>query len=132
MSKHVAVETALGRFYGRDCIYVDAIAISGRTLETLKLDGTITGELCSNPKPGDILYSLQFQGILALRITEFDSCHNTDGESCFDEVIDSKWIRSLGGKVDATCRHFELITYDHVFEVVCGSYEFEVREYIEP
>jgi hypothetical protein len=48
-------------------------------------------------------------------------------ESSFDEVVDSDWIDSIGGKATARHRHILLQTYDDVFEVVCENVEFAVE-----
>ena len=126
MPRNVPVETALGRFYGRDCIYLDRLTFEDGT-STLVLDGCINGNLCTTRQPGRFVpYSLRFRGVLAVKMVELDSC-DWDHESSFDEVLDSEWIRSLGGKVTTAHRHFFVQTYDDVFDVVCEGYEFEVR-----
>lgn len=126
MPHNIPIETALGRLDGRDCIYLDHFAFEDGT-GTLALDGSINGNLCSTRQPGRFVpYKLRFHGVLAVKMVELDSC-DWDFESSFDEVRDSEWIRSLGGKVTAPQRHFFVQTYDYVFDVVCEGYEFEVQ-----
>ena len=125
MSNVVPIETALGYFRGRDCIFLDHITFHDN-FTTLELDGDINGVLCSIPQPDRYIpYSLRFRGILAVQMIELDS-DSSDGESCFDEVVASQWVLSLGGKATIAHRHFSFVTYDHVFQVVAESYEFEV------
>jgi hypothetical protein len=120
------IETDLGRLAGRDCIYLDGFAFEDGT-STLVLDGSINGNLCSIRQARRFVpYTLRFRGVLAIKMVELDSC-DWDFESSFDEVRDSVWIRSLGGKITAAQRHFFVQTYDYVFDVVCDGYEFEVH-----
>ena len=127
MSRNVPVETPLGRFYGRDCIYLDLVRFEDGTT-TLILEGSINGNLCTVSQSDDFVpYILRFRGVLALRMVELDSC-DWPCESCFDEVSDSEWVRSLGGKVTPEHRHFYFQTYDDVFEVVCETYKFEIQK----
>jgi hypothetical protein len=126
MPRNIPVETVLGHFYGRDCVYLDHLTFEDGT-STLVLDGSINGNLCTARQPGLFIpYSLRFHGVLALKMIELDSC-GWDYESSFDEVQDSEWVRSLGRKVTGTHRHFFLQTYDDVFDVVCEGYEFVVH-----
>lgn len=48
-------------------------------------------------------------------------------KSSFDEVMQSTWITSLGGKVDGSYKHYALQTYDEVFEVVCKRFTLETN-----
>ena len=126
MARNIPIETALGRLDGRDCIYLDHFTFEDGT-STLVLDGSINGNLCATRQPGRFVpYSLRFRGVLAVKMVELDSC-DWSSESSFDEVHDSEWIRSLGGKVTTARRHFFVQTYDFVFDVACEGYEFEVQ-----
>ena len=126
MPRNVPIETALGRFYGRDCIYLDRLVFQDRTT-TLVLEGGIDGDLCTVPQRGSFVsYALRFRGVLALKMVELDSW-DWGCESSFDEVHESEWLRALGGKVTAAHRHFVVQTYDDVFEVVCETFEFEIQ-----
>ena len=124
MNRSIPVKTDLGILAGRDCIYLDRIAFRDRT-GTLVLEGEINGSLCSKPQKRKwVSYTVTFHGILALKMIELDSW-NGRIRSSFDEVKDSKWVRSLGGKVGRRHKHFVVQTYDYVLEVVCSGYETE-------
>jgi hypothetical protein len=126
MSRNTPIETALGRFYGRDCIYLDRTAFEDGT-NVLSLEGSINGDLCTIKRSGHFIpYSLRFIGVLALKMVELDSWDG-DCTSCFDETHESEWVQSLGGKVSRSHRHFLVQTYDDVFEVICETHHFEVR-----
>lgn len=124
-NKYVAINTELGLLKGRNCIYLDEVSIEDGT-NTLVLNGDVDGNLCSKGRVGeDMQFTLTFTGVLALKMIELDSW-GWEGESCFDEVLDSEWIRQLGGKVTPAHRHFQIQTYDDVFDVVCSAYEFRI------
>lgn len=124
-NKYVAIDTELGLLKGRNCIYLDEVSIEDGT-NTLVLKGDVNGNLCSRGRAGeDMQFALKFTGVLALKMIELDSW-GWKGESCFDEILDSEWIRKLGGKVTAAHRHFQIQTYDDVFDVVCSDYEFRI------
>ncbi len=122
MNKYVAIVTELGILKGRDCIYLDRVSFENGT-STLVMEGKVNGNLCSERQIGRVFaYVLKFNGLLALKMIELDSWDFT-GESSFDEILDSDWIRTLGGKVTPSRRHFRIQTYDDVFDVVCSGYE---------
>lgn len=126
MPHSIPIETSLGRLFGRDCIFLDRFVFEDEK-STLVLEGCIGGKLCTIQQPDRFIpYILRFRGVLALKMMELDST-DWDGESSFDEVHDSEWIRELGGKVTPSKRHFFVQTYDYVFDVVCDGYEFEVH-----
>jgi hypothetical protein len=121
------IETPLGFVHGRDGIYLDEVIFRDRT-NTLVLIGSFNTSHCS-AAPKDIIdfdsFRMTFNEVLAVQIIELDSW-DFQCESSFDEILDSEWIRSLGGKVTATDRHFLIQTYDDVIEVVCGDFEIEL------
>ena len=126
MQHNIPVETALGYLDGRDCIYLDRFVFEDGTA-TFVLDGSINGNLCTVRQSGRFVpFTLRFRGVLAIKMVELDSC-DWDFESSFDEIRDSSWIKSLGGKITAAQRHFFVQTYDYVFDVVGEGYEFEVH-----
>lgn len=93
----------------------------------LRLKGEINKNLVSDPPESSeklIPYELVFIGVLALKMIELDSW-DFECESSFDEILDSKWVTDLGGKVSSNCKHVLVQTYDDVFEVVCSSYKFK-------
>ena len=127
MPNNAPIKTSLGFLSGRDCIYLDSVSFNDMT--TLVLAGSINGNLCSIRKPGGFIpFTLHFKGVLALTMTELDSSNWLEaGESCFEEIRNSEWVCSLGGKVTPAHRHFYVQTYDHVFEIVCEKYEFQTK-----
>ena len=127
MAQSIPVETPLGLFYGRDCLYLDAVGFEDGT-RNLVLEGAVNGNLCTKRRPGEMIpYTVRFIGVLALTMVELDSS-TADFESSFDEVRDSDWVRSLGSNVTPQHRHFYFQTYDDVFEVVCEGYEFQIGQ----
>jgi hypothetical protein len=91
------IETELGNIYGRDAIYLDSLDTVSLYPFNLKLVGSINGALCSKSSiEGFFPYELRFNRILALKIVELDSWDHSSSSS-FDEVVNSKWLQSLGG-----------------------------------
>lgn len=129
--KYTPIKTELGFLYGRDCIYLNKTEYGF----SLVLYGKINGNLCSNEQKNRFIsYKLTFKEALAVSIIELDSMYDSDSwkaESCFDEVMNSSWVKELKGKVTSNHRHFSLQTYDDVFEVVCESYKLEVLASVE-
>lgn len=124
MARNIPIITPYGILSGRDCVYLDDVKFENRT-NTLLLEGSISGNLCGIPQDADLQYILQFRGVLALNMIELDSW-NWKSASSFDEIRESDWISSLGGKVTLDHRHFFLQTYDDIFQVVCLSYELNI------
>ncbi|MEM1296443.1 MAG: hypothetical protein AAGH89_13830, partial [Verrucomicrobiota bacterium] len=90
------------------------------------LHGGLNAELCSAGERASVefpRYRIDFSGVLAFQIIELDSWDG-ESESSFDEILESEWIRDLGGKVTSEHRHFLVQTYDDVIEVVCEAFEF--------
>ncbi len=124
--KYEPIETEYGTLYGRDCIFLDDVSFLGGT-SSLKLTGEINKNLVSDtPRsaPHFMPYELTFWGVLALKMIEFDSW-DYESVSSFDEVVHSKWIEKLGGKITNKHKHIFVQTYDDVFDVVCSSYKFK-------
>ena len=118
------VETPLGIAKGRDAIYLDAIKWTQRTSRII-LHGEFNAELCSDGSRASTefpRYTITFSGVLAVKMIELDSWDG-ESESSFDQIIDSQWIKELGGKVTSTHRHFLIQTYDDVIEVVCDGFD---------
>jgi hypothetical protein len=76
-------------------------------------------------------YSIRFSGVLAFQMVELDTWDSMQRggwpETSFDEVINSSWLAGMRGKVKPVHRHFLFQTYDQVFEVICQSYELEMK-----
>ncbi len=126
MNTFSPVRTELGYLQGRDWIFLDEV-IFRNGLNTLVLEGEINGNLCSVKAVGeDIPYQMVFRGVLALKMVELDSWV-FESKSSFDRVLDSSWVKELGGKVNENHQHYLVQTYDEVFEVVCAKCEFYVK-----
>ena len=124
-----ALRTPLGHINGRDGIFLDQVVFRGDT-STLVLVASLNASLCSDAKGNVIDFvgcKFAFTGVLALKMVELDSW---DGrcESCFDEVLDSQWVKELGGKVTPFHRHLLIQTYDDVIEVVCQDFSVELAQ----
>ncbi|MAU01874.1 MAG: hypothetical protein CL608_32455 [Anaerolineaceae bacterium] len=120
------IKTEYGFLAGRDCIFLDDVSFLDGT-HKLRLKGKINKNLVSDPPDTldhFIPYELVFTGVLALKMIELDSW-DFKCASSFDEVLDSEWVASLGGKVTHEDKHIFIQTYDDVFEVVCSRYEFK-------
>lgn len=121
------IETPLGFVSGRDGIYLELVEFKDLT-STVVLDCSFNTNLCSaSPQDNGQFQSckITFKGVLAIQIIELDSW-DCESETSFDEIVDSGWIKMLGGKVTQAHRHFLLQTYDDVFEIVCNSCDIEL------
>jgi hypothetical protein len=124
--KRIPIETPFGILKGRDAIHLDHVIFEDRTNKVV-LKGAVT-RVTRKPLNVDFTgFSLRFHGVLAFRCLELDSSH-WDWESCFEEIGDSDWVQTLGGKVTPKHRHFFVQTYDDVFDIVCSGYEFSVQQ----
>ncbi len=109
-------------------MYLDAIKFPDGP-DTLVLEGEINGDLCETRTAGKFIpYQLTFYGVMALKMLELDSWQ-WDGQttSSFIEVQESSWIQALEGKVTSSHKHYFVLTYDNVFEVVCSRFEFQAN-----
>jgi len=130
MNNHFPINTELGILKGRDCIFLDEVKLEiGQN--NLILLGEINGDLCSREQSGlYIPYEISFNGVLALKMIELDSW-DYNSKSSFDEIMESNWIKELGGKVKSKHRHFFFQTYDEVFEIVCSDYVFTTFKHLK-
>ena len=127
MQEYQAIQTSLGILRGRDAIYLVSIDVQ-ITSGILRLVGNISGSLCSEPQTQDwISYQLSFYGVLAFKVIELDSWDHVSSSS-FDEVVNSNWIRELGGKVTPSHKHYLVQIYDDVVEVVCKRYDLQIMK----
>lgn len=131
MQRVQPIKTAYGSMRGRDAIHLDSIQFENGT-NALRLCGEINGRLCEDAPPGDwIPYTLVFDDVLVSHVTELDTWESQNdwyNESSFDEIIESKWISSMNGKVSPEHRHFILKTYDDVIEVICRDFNFALKQ----
>lgn len=130
MNTYKPMNTEQGVLAGRDCIYLTEINYDVK-IRNLTLKGVVNNYISDKTLLDKRFseYSLTFTGVLALRITELDSWEEIMDdeyfkvESSFDEVLNSNWIKKLGGKVDSNHHHYLVQTYDDVFDIVCLSSE---------
>lgn len=124
-----AIDTQIGALVGRDAIHLNSVFYDGGNLI---IEGSFNGRLASIPTNEDVFYRLTFSGVLALKMIELDSSDHFDlmGEtaregSSFDEILNSRWVAELGGKVTRDHKHYSFGTYDDIFDVVCDGYELQ-------
>ncbi len=134
MGSRTIVQTAIGTLWGRDCIFLDRLSMPDTS--TLVLKGTINTGIVRQfvppeqmPTSEELPYVLRFNGVLATHILELDtwqSQHDSEDNafmgSSFEELVDSRWLSSLAGKVTPNHRHFAVLTYDDVIDVICRDY----------
>jgi hypothetical protein len=120
--KRLPIETPYGVLHGRDAIYLDRVTLADRT-RTLVLEGSVSRITKQPLDVGFAAYSLRFSGVLAFRCVELDSTH-WEWDASFEEILESDWVRTLGGKITPKHRHFFVQTYDDVFDIICEQYEF--------
>ena len=125
------IETEYGVLEGRDSIFLDEVSLSNRT-NHLHLKGEFNGNLCSKPAFAKrIPFKLTFEWVIVSKITELDtweSQRNWYNETSFDEIAESDWLNKFGCKKTHEYRHFIILTYDDVIEVVCKSYNLILGE----
>lgn len=129
--RHLPIETSVGIIRGRDAIYLDQVFFD-KTRQSIELCGEINGRLCSK-NDADlewIKYSLTFSGILFFTMTELDFAEPI-APSSFIEIKDSSVIQQMrkadsAKKLTSSHKHFQLQTYDDVFEIVCRSFELKI------
>jgi len=121
----VPIETELGTLGGRDCILLDDVSIPNT--RTVIISGRINGAFNPDGSGDHTLFTLTFSGVIALKITELESCAWV-GESSFSEVTGSVWLDEVatGDKYTNNHKQYLLQTYDDVFEFICTNYSFEI------
>ena len=135
MEKATAVKTCLGVLKGRDCIYLDQVKRDG--LNNLTFTGDINGHLISQHRDEKdwFPYTLTFRRVLVYFACELDTYEtitetkHLDGSS-LDLIEDSSWLQSLPVREDfdkGIYRHYQLFTYDDVYNIIAVSYEFAVE-----
>ena len=122
------VETQVGIIRGqRTALFLDTFDYDGNTLF---LQGTLDNAL---PDQTDLYFAIVFREALALQVLELDSWlasgWSDNRKSSFDEVIHSRWIAQLGGKVNPDQhKHYSICTYDEVIDVVCRECSLRIRK----
>ena len=134
MQSRKAVQTQIGVLWGRDCIFLDSVVMPD--VGTLRLQGTINANIVRDfrapagwSRSDQIPYAFLFHGCLAHQLMELDTwdSQNHDEtaflESSFQEIGSSNWLHRLSGKLDQNHQHFQVATYDNVFEIICQDFE---------
>lgn len=118
------IETPIGMLRGRDAIFLDTFDFELHGV--LRLAGEINGNLASRPTNRFLRYSLTFSEVLAFKVVELDSW-DYQCQSSFDEIVDSEWCRTLGGKITPDHKHYQIQTYDDVIEVVASRFSLSLE-----
>jgi len=133
MPKYIPIVTEIGTLRGRDAIHLDTVEISDACRDTLTLCGDFNCALASK-RSEEVwqAYQIRFSGMLAMQMTELEAWRPVpEGswpETAFDEVVDSPWMARMGAQASSEHRHFIFRTYDRVFEVICVTFELELKE----
>lgn len=117
------IETPIGIFRGRDAIYLDSLEYELHGL--LRLTGGFNRRLASKRADSFANYILTFSGVLAFKVIEIDSW-DYECDSSFDEIVDSDWCKTLGGKITPSHKHYQIQTYDYVIEVVADKFSLKI------
>lgn len=117
------IETAVGHLKGRDAIYLERFEYDPHGF--LRLTGEINGALASKPVNGFVRYSLTFSKVLAFKVVDLDSAP-VKGSSSFNEVVNSEWGKTLGGKITPAHKHYWIQTYDDVIEVMATKFNLSL------
>lgn len=133
MQTRNTIHTDLGILWGRDCVFLDSVSMPDMT--TLRLHGSINANIVRDfcapdgwSKSDEIPYVFTFLRCLGYRVLELDTWDSQNDDtnafldSSFQEIVNSKWLASLAGKRDHSHRHFQLATYDEVFDIICSDY----------
>lgn len=132
MPRVVSAPTAFGVRCDREGIFLAQVEKSDT--------GTITFsaaiEAWSFDDPGGVLdwddrlmpfsaYCRDARGFRIIDRVTWRSCNRDHGAfsgSCFEEVLDSPWLRGLRTSLSTDHRHFRLTTDDSVLEVACTAF----------
>lgn len=118
------VEMREGVLCGRTSIFLKNIEFLD-DFNTFVFNGHIDLGMSSTSQAIDnIPFSLVFNGVLAFRLLELDSW-SEEYVSSFMEISNSQWVAELGGKVTDQHRHFVVMEYDNVFDIVCSDFEIK-------
>lgn len=137
MEKFVPIEVkTLGILYGRDSVFLDL------TQQNKRNDLIFTGFISSKLNTRGINernwfpYQLTFKQVLAYFSCEVDTYENltADGQlepSSFNLVTKSDWLKSLpirAGYDKTAYQHYNLFTYDRVYNIIATDYEMVIAE----
>lgn len=122
----------LGELYGRDCIFLDVVLQTG---STLKLKGEINGHLASKIQEDIwIPYELIFRNVIKYSSCELDTyeadeseVHGISGGSLL-MIEGSDYLKKIPVRYDYPqydYKHFQVCTYDFIFNVFAVDYELK-------
>jgi hypothetical protein len=129
------IQTQYGELHGRDTIHLDNIHFDYHP-NVLTLIGQINAlNLVGDYDDKEWLdFEFTFKDVLVMQMIELDSWWTTAPKewnrngSSFDEMLHSEWLLSWGGKVQPDKhRHFILVTYDDVFQIICEDVEIHIE-----
>lgn len=124
----VPVQTVHGEPHGRDAIWLSGVEFDAQR-RRLTLRGAVSAERLTRPPPGRdaIPYRAEFTDVLGFRFTDLDCA--VVGESAFDEVMSSRWVREMRDQDHSSKvgrhRHFIVAAYDEAFEIVVEGHWLE-------
>lgn len=129
MDEHFApCTTVVGFIHGRDAFFLDDVHHEPKHLH-LTFRGELTSSLCSIPPSTDdfVPYQLSFFEVLAFKMEEIDFSSRRN-RSSFAEIKQSQWRKQLQmsdatKRLSAMHKHFSLVTYDHIFDIIAKSYD---------
>ena len=123
-------DETLGILNGRDCIYIDTVTQD--EMNNLIIKGSINGNLARKINEDKwIPYNLIFHCVIAYFSCEIDTYENIDTYnhldcSDFNWVKNSQWLATFPIRKDfekSIYKHYQVFTYDYVFNIVAVSYE---------
>ena len=124
----IPIETELGVLQDRTSLYLDALEYELNGI--LRLKGGFSEQSAESEKRVEKNYVFTFIKVVAYQVIEIDNWIASGGysESCFDEVINSAWLAQLGPQTPGICKHYFLLTYDHVIQIVCAQFRLEITD----
>jgi len=132
MKRTVSIPTDYGLLHVRNGIFLAHVERSDTG--TITFSGAI--EPWSFEDPGGVLdcddgvvpFSARCRDVCGFQIVDRvtwrsrNHDHGAFSGSCFEEVLDSPWLRRLRKSLSSDHRHFRLATDDSVLEVVCTAF----------
>lgn len=121
----IPIETELGVLSGT-AIYLDALEYELNGI--LRLKGGFSEQASDSSNRAEKNYIFTFNKVVAYQVIEINNWMASGGysESNFDEVINSSWLAQLAEETRDTCKHYFLLTYDHVIQIICGKFRLEI------
>lgn len=127
---YIIKDETLGMLSGRDCIYIDSV--TQNEVGDLIFKGEINGHLANKIKLSKwIPFNLAFHNMIAYCSCEIDTYFNiyfdkSKINSDFNLLENSEWLKTLSISKDfdkSKYKHYQVFTYDYVFNIIAESYE---------